>query len=78
MATITIEDVPENVIKSFGKNVSYKCINLSFLPKKRKQVNRLIWLSKEEIEKKFYNKKEQIFWPFEWEENSTFLKSFMK
>ena len=76
MATITIENVPENIVKLYGTNINYEKITNSFLPKKR-IINRLKWLSKEEIENKFYNKEDDSYWPFVWEENSTFLKSLM-
>ena len=73
MATITIENVPESVVKTFGTNINYNNITSSFIPKKR-QINRLKWLSKEEIEEKFYDKKDDTYWPFVWvEESISFL-----
>ncbi len=63
MATITIENVPDNIVKAFWTNVNYKKITESFLPKKR-FVNRLKWLSVSEIETKFYDKEKDTYWPF--------------
>ena len=77
MTTIIIKNVPENIVKIYWTNISYEKIKNDFLPKKL-NTNRLKWLSNEEIEKKFYNKEDESYWPFIWEENSTFLKSLMK
>jgi len=77
MATIIIENVPENIVKIYGTKVSYDNIKSSFIPKKR-EFNRLKWLSKDEIEKKFYNEKDESYWHFVWEEAITFLNSRIK
>ena len=77
MANIIVENVPENIIKLYWTNVIYDNIDSSFIPKKRK-INRLKWLSKEEIDKDFYDEKNETYWPFIWEENITFLKSLVK
>lgn len=63
MATITIENVPDNIVKAFWTNVNYKKITESFLPKKR-IINRLKGLSLSEIEEQFYDKKDDTYWPF--------------
>lgn len=63
MATIIIENVPESIVNIYWTKTNYENISSTFLPKKRKE-NRLKWLSKEEIEKKFYNKDDDTYGPF--------------
>ncbi|MDD4151809.1 MAG: hypothetical protein PHR68_04305 [Candidatus Gracilibacteria bacterium] len=63
MATITIENVPESIVKTFGTKINYDKITSSFIPKKR-EFNRLKGLSKEEIEKRFYNESDETYGPF--------------
>lgn len=75
MATITIENVPESEIIKYWDKINYSDIKISILSKKDK--NRLEWLWAKEIEEKFYNKEDDSYGPFVWEENKTFLKSLM-
>lgn len=42
MATVTIENVPDNIVKSFGDKILYDEMTNSFLPKKRLKVEKYI------------------------------------
>jgi hypothetical protein len=77
MATITIENVPESIVKTYGEHLSYERLTSSFIPKKRR-VDRLKGLSKEEVEKHFYDGKNETYWPFKDGEAITFLEIYSK
>ncbi len=77
MPSITIENVPDKVAVLFWNKIAYDKVCLTLLAKEakkqrfsklfeKKQENRLIWLSKKEIEEKFYDKKDETYWPFVW------------
>lgn len=38
MATITIKNVPDEIVKSFWKSLSYDDLDKNFLPKRRKRL----------------------------------------
>lgn len=72
MATIIVENVPDSIAKDFWTKLFFSDFE-SFKPKKR-FINRLEWLSKEQIETKFYNKEKEVYWHFlNFDEAITFL-----
>lgn len=71
MATITIENVPETIVKKFNKTVfSYNEVIFNTSRKRKDPTIKL---------QKLVNDQKNIsYWPFQWAEVDTFLKNLMK
>lgn len=63
MNTITVEKVPQNVVKRYWTSIDYKIYNKYILKEKIKA-----------IKNAFYDSKNDSYWPFEWEQAIKFLK----
>ncbi len=63
MTTITVEKVPQSIIKKYGTNIDYKTYNKYILKDKITA-----------LKNAFYNPKKDSYWPFEWEQAISFLK----
>jgi len=60
----------EIILKKNIKNKEKKIEKIS-------QINRLKWMNIQEIEKNFYNLKTETYWPFQWDENSSFFNAII-
>jgi len=62
MSTVTIENVPSSIVKTFWEKINYNRVNLSLLPKKRKHLT-VNWFT-HEVEKKIMKDGGKTYWPF--------------
>lgn len=71
MATITIENVPETLVKKYYKT-TFSYNEVMFEPKKIEKDPTI------RLQKLIEDPENISFWPFEWEDITNFLKSLMK
>ena len=57
MATITIKNVPDEIVKSFWKSLSYDDLDKNFLPKRRKRLT-ANWFTEEFEDRVLKNEKD--------------------
>lgn len=70
MGTITIKNVPDEIVKSFWKSLSYDDLDKNFLPKRRKRLT-ANWFTEEFEDKVLKDLKDPnntTYWPFTPEE----------
>ena len=63
MTTITVEKVPQSIVKRYGTSMDYKTYNKYILKEKITA-----------LKNAFYNPKNESYGPFEWEQAINFLK----
>ena len=63
MTTITVEKVPQSIVKKYWTNIDYKAYNKYILKDKMTAIKNV-----------FYDPKNDSYWPFEWEQAISFLK----
>ena len=55
MKTATIQNIPNKVVKEYWDTIDYKVL-VTYINEQRT----------EKLEKKYYNKEEDNYWPFDW------------